>query len=102
MKPMKTMKAYLTYALNKEGDLVHIDGVPNGNECECFCPHCMSELCAKNEGVYKVHHFAHLNGADCVGAIESALHKAFEDKRLRGEWFALDEKDVLNVIKTLS
>lgn len=35
-------------------------------------------------------------------AIESALHKAFEDKRLRGEWFALDEKDVLNVIKTLS
>jgi hypothetical protein len=35
-------------------------------------------------------------------AIESALHKTFEDKRLRGEWFALDEKDVLNVIKTLS
>ncbi len=73
------MKAYLTYALNKEGDLVHIDGVPNGNECECFCPHCMSELCAKNEGVYKVHHFAHLNGADCVGAIESALHKMAKD-----------------------
>ena len=79
MKPKKTMKAYLTYALNKEGDLVHIDGVPNGNECECFCPHCMSELCAKNEGVYKVHHFAHLNGADCVGAIESALHKMAKD-----------------------
>ena len=76
---MKTMKAYLTYALNKEGDLVHIDGVPNGNECECFCPHCKSELCAKNEGVYKVHHFAHLNGADCVGAIESALHKMAKD-----------------------
>ena len=35
-------------------------------------------------------------------AIEFALHKTFEDKRLRGEWFALDEKDVLNVIKTLS
>jgi len=79
LKPKKTMKAYLTYALNKEGDLVHIDGVPNGNECECFCPHCKSELCAKNEGVYKVHHFAHLNGADCVGAIESALHKMAKD-----------------------
>ena len=73
------MKAYLTYALNKEGDLVHIDSVPNGNECECFCPHCMSELCAKNEGIYKVHHFAHMNGADCVGAIESALHKMAKD-----------------------
>ena len=35
-------------------------------------------------------------------AIESALHKSFENKRLRGEWFALDEKDVLDVIKTLS
>ena len=35
-------------------------------------------------------------------AIESALHKAYEDKRLRGEWFALDEKDVLDIVKTLS
>lgn len=35
-------------------------------------------------------------------AIESALHKAFEGKRLRGEWFALDEKDVLNITRTLS
>ena len=71
------MKAYLTYALNKEGDLVHIDSVPNGNRCECVCPHCKSELCAKNGGdsEKKVHHFAHLNGADCIGAIESALHK---------------------------
>ena len=35
-------------------------------------------------------------------AIESALHKAFEGKRLRGEWFALDEKDVLDITRTLS
>lgn len=75
------MKAYLTYALNKAGDLVHIDSVLNGNECECFCPHCMSELCAKNGGTgeKKVHHFAHQSGADCVGAIESALHKMAKD-----------------------
>lgn len=26
-----------------------------------------------------MHHFAHLNGADCVGAIESALHKMAKD-----------------------
>ena len=30
---MKNAKAYLTYALNKDGDLVHIDSVPNGNKC---------------------------------------------------------------------
>ncbi|MBO7616146.1 MAG: GIY-YIG nuclease family protein [Bacteroidales bacterium] len=35
-------------------------------------------------------------------AIESALHKAYGDKRLRGEWFELDEKDVNNIIATLS
>ena len=35
-------------------------------------------------------------------AIEAALHKAFEDKRLRGEWFNLGEKDVLDIIRTLS
>jgi len=70
-------KAYLTYALNVEGDLVHIDSVANGNECGCFCPHCKSDLCAKNGGTGEkmVHHFAHLSGADCEGAIESALHK---------------------------
>lgn len=70
------MNAYLTYALNKEGDLVHIDSVANGKACECFCPHCNSELCAKNGGTGEkmIHHFAHVSGADCVGAVESAMH----------------------------
>lgn len=65
---------YLTYALDKEGKLVHIDDVPNGDECGCFCPHCKSPLCAKNGGKIKTHHFAHLSGTDCGHGIESALH----------------------------
>lgn len=64
----------LTYALNKEGILVHVDSVPNGNGCGCICPCCKNELCAKNGGEERVHHFAHLGGADCSGGIESALH----------------------------
>lgn len=64
----------LTYALNKEGILVHVDSVPNGNGCGCICPCCKNELCAKNEGEERIHHFAHLGGADCSGGIESALH----------------------------
>ncbi|MCM1311977.1 MAG: hypothetical protein NC206_06615 [Bacteroides sp.] len=74
---MNPQKAYLTYALNSEGDLVHIDSVENGKNCGCFCPHCKSKLCAKNGGTgeKRTHHFAHLSGADCVGAVESALHK---------------------------
>ena len=77
----RNFKPYLTYALNKDGDLVHIDSVPNGNDCACICPHCKSDLCAKNAGSEskKVHHFAHVSGVDCVGAVESALHKMAKD-----------------------
>ena len=35
-------------------------------------------------------------------AIETALHKAYGAKRLRGEWFNLDAKEVEDVITTLS
>lgn len=35
-------------------------------------------------------------------AFEAALHKTYEAKRLRGEWFRLDSKDVENLIKALS
>jgi hypothetical protein len=37
-----------------------------------------------------------------ASAIESALHKAYESKRLRGEWFVLDADDVNAIIATLS
>lgn len=47
---MSSSKAYLTWALNQEGDLVYVDEVPNGNECGCVCPHCKSALCANNGG----------------------------------------------------
>lgn len=74
-------KAFLTWAINHEGDLVHVDTVSNGNECGCICPYCKSALCAKNggDGEKMIHHFAHLSGADCVGAVESALHKMAKD-----------------------
>ena len=72
-------KPYLTYALDAEGKLIHVDSVSTGLACKCFCPHCKGELVAKNGGNRKVHHFAHANGSDCVGAIESALHKMAKD-----------------------
>ena len=78
MKQLK-QKPYLTYALDTNGKLVHVDCVPRGLACKCLCPHCKSELVAKNGGNRKVHHFAHVNGSDCVGAIESALHKMAKD-----------------------
>jgi len=35
-------------------------------------------------------------------AIEAALHKAFCEKRIRGEWFDLSDKDVMEITMTLS
>ena len=34
-------------------------------------------------------------------AIESSLHKVFASKRIRGEWFNLDNADVDDVKQTL-
>lgn len=68
------MKADLTYALNHEGVLVHIDSVPKGNNCGCICPACKKPLQAKNAGKLRKHHFAHQIGVDCPTAFETVLH----------------------------
>lgn len=34
-------------------------------------------------------------------SIEKSLHSVYDDKRLRGEWFELDENDVKNLIESL-
>jgi hypothetical protein len=68
------MGAFLTYALDDNGILVHVDGVPKGAKCNCHCPHCQSMLYAKNGGQERTHHFAHAKGHECENAYESALH----------------------------
>ena len=74
------MKAYLTYALNQEGKLVHVDNVPNGKECGCICPACKKPLQAKNGGQVREHYFAHQPGVDCPTALETTLHFLAKDK----------------------
>lgn len=64
----------LTWALDREGRAVNVDQVENGVACGCVCPCCGEALMAKNGGAIRVHHFAHLSGNECAGAIESALH----------------------------
>jgi hypothetical protein len=69
------IKANLTYGLNKNNELVHISNVKNGLACECYCPNCKHPLIARNNiNNIKIAHFAHYNGKECEGAIESALH----------------------------
>ena len=68
------MGAYLTYALDENSDLVHVDDVAKGVACKCCCPHCEAPLYAKNRGLIREHHFAHAQGHECEGAYETALH----------------------------
>ena len=69
------MGAFLTYALDESGSLVHVDSVCKGLKCACRCPSCNSPLYAKNAGKWRMHHFAHSHGHECKGAYESSLHQ---------------------------
>lgn len=73
------MGAFLTYALDEGGALVHVNDVVKGAKCACHCPHCDAPLYAKNGGRWpepgtRIHHFAHAQGHECEGAYESSLH----------------------------
>ena len=68
------MGAFLTFALDEGGALVHVDDVAKGMKCGCHCPHCDAPLYAKNAGQIREHHFAHAHGHECDGAFESSLH----------------------------
>ncbi len=70
----------LTYALNEIGQLVNVNNVPVGNKCGCFCPACKEPLIAKNQGIKRLHHFAHKSGTECGHAIESMLHILAKEK----------------------
>lgn len=64
----------LLYALNENGQMVHISEVLNGISCRCHCPCCSAPLVAKNNGETMAPHFAHASGRVCSGAHESELH----------------------------
>lgn len=62
----------MAYGLNN-GNVVFIDDVERGLECESVCLSCEGTLIAK-KGDVKVHHFAHHNG-DGESCNESVLHR---------------------------
>ena len=81
----------LTYGLDSNGRLVHVDDVLRGMACNCTCPGCGAQLIAR-KGEKKQHHFAHANGADCAGARMTALHMLAQqiiqdERKIRTPWF---------------
>ena len=67
------MDVKLPYGL-KDNELVSIDEVESGLSCNCICPACEKQLIAR-KGEIKIHHFAHYKSSDCLGGLETALHK---------------------------
>ena len=63
---------YLKYGL-QNNELVHINEVASGLECNCLCPFCKSQLIAR-KGQKKTYHFAHYRLSDCNHGTETALH----------------------------
>ncbi|MBE6301829.1 MAG: hypothetical protein E7085_08285 [Parabacteroides distasonis] len=47
-----------SWAEDVNGKMVHVDNVPNGLKCKCFCPCCHEELLARH-GDIREHGFAH-------------------------------------------
>ena len=81
----------LTYGLDSNERLVHVDDVPSGLACNCVCPECGAQLIAR-KGEKRQNHFAHANGADCVGARMTALHMLAQqiiqdERKIRTPWF---------------
>ena len=67
------MELKLPYGL-KNNELVSIVDVTSGLDCDCICPACKEQLIAR-KGAIKIHHFAHYKSVDCLGGLETALHK---------------------------
>ncbi|WP_100915928.1 competence protein CoiA family protein [Pseudoalteromonas spongiae] len=75
------MSVQLILARNNLGTLVHIDDVPSGLACECYCPDCGARLEAR-KGPVNRHHFSHdqrdAKFQNCSYGPETELHLALK------------------------
>ena len=63
------------FAQVSDGRLIDVSGFESGLITDGICPECSGSLIAK-KGDQRVHHFAHYSKTNCVGALETCLHKA--------------------------
>lgn len=81
----------IKYALNSEGKLVYIDDVPNGLECNCFCPACKGRMIAR-QGDINEHGFAHYDLKECKNGFQTTIH-------LLAKEIIKEEKSILLPVK---
>ena len=68
------MLEYAFRKFDKNKELLFIDEVDNGNDCDCICPHCKDELTANNKGKIKRHYFSHQNKNENRDCLMTQLH----------------------------
>lgn len=73
-----------------DGQLLFIDEVERGLDCNCYCPHCGGRLVAK-KGEIKEHHFAHYTSDNCGKGMETALHLLGKQVLLNEEMLILPD-----------
>lgn len=66
----------LTLAKHSSGRIISIRDAANGLACDCKCFCCGERLIARQGEINKGWSFAHESGAECAGALETALHKS--------------------------
>ena len=69
-----------SWAENSNGEMVHVDSVPRGQQCGCICPCCHENLLARH-GDVREHGFAHHSdnrGANLNICYEVTLYKLAE------------------------
>lgn len=69
----------LTIARHSTGEIIDIESAKNGLACDCVCLCCNERVIARQGKINKGWSFAHESGAECAGALETALHKAAKD-----------------------
>ena len=75
-QPLLDMHPDMTFAVQDDGRIAHIDEVSNGKKCGCVCASCGGPLIAR-QGKIMAHHFAHVGNRTCGGM--TWLHQAAQE-----------------------
>ncbi len=84
---------FLTYAVDGNGELIHVDNAPRGKSTDLHCPYCNGLLIGRKGGI-KAHHFAHA-GETCRAvnreddAIALPAYERFDLSLWGPDWQAL-------------
>ncbi len=79
-----------SFAVNRDGRIVHVSEVDRGRACWCICAACNSAVVAK-KGTHNAWHFAHDFSGSCATAAETALHRAIKQVIADGDVIAVPE-----------